>query len=78
MKLGTVRMGPDNRLWKIVRDNNSEYYRKIWIHATKYDIKCYKELKLAISKNIKRFKNKELKSKKQAIAISYAFIKKVS
>lgn len=76
LKINSMRLGKDKKLWKVIRDNDSKYYKKKWIHASKYDVKCYNELKLSISKNIKKFQNKEIKTKKQAIAIAYSYVKK--
>lgn len=77
-KIGTVKKGRDNRLWKVVSVKVGVMNIKKWVRATPMDVKCNNYLQSSIKQNITKYKsgNKSYKSLNQAIAIAYAMTKK--
>ena len=78
LKIGTIKKGRDNKLWKVVLVRVGSMNYKKWTRATTMDIKCTNYLQNSIKKNIIKYKsnNKSYKSANQAIAIAYAMTKK--
>lgn len=77
-KIGTVKKGRDNKLWKVATINTNGINQKKWVRATPTDVKCNNYLHKSIKENIMKYKsnNKSYKSINQAIAIAYAMTKK--
>ena len=78
LKIGTIKKGRDNKLWKVVSFRTNGMNVKKWVRATTMDIKCNNYLQNSVKHNIMKYKsnNKSYKSLNQAIAIAYAMTKK--
>lgn len=78
LKIGTIKKGRDNKLWKVVSVRVGTINVKKWVRASTMDIKCNNYLQNSIKQNIMKYKsnNKSYKSLNQAIAIAYAMTKK--
>jgi len=78
LKIGSIKKGRDNKLWKVVSIRTGGMNVKKWVRATTMDIKCNNYLQNSIKQNIMKYKsnNKSYKSLNQAIAIAYAMTKK--
>ncbi len=77
-KIGTVKKGRNNKLWKVVSIRTGNINVKKWVRATTMDIKCNNYLQNSVKQNIMKYKsnNKSYKSINQAVAIAYAMTKK--
>ena len=81
-KIGTIKKGRDNKLWKVISIRVGKMNTKRWIRASTMDIKCNNYLQHSIKQNVMKYKrgnkhgNKLYKSINQSIAIAYAMKKK--